>query len=149
VAQSSEEHQFTQKLSLKTGRLAITVRSCLSCQKRNLFLIYVCKKCNYTICTRYECKDISKQILCRKRRGSDSSLASSVSTFLKSQKSVGLPSIDSVDDISMGDPIRSEQILPLKEIKPCFSYRMRSSSDSEIKNASNDTVDKNNNKTRN
>jgi hypothetical protein len=147
VTQCSDEHQFSQKLSLKTGRLAITVRSCHSCNKRNVFLIYVCKKCNYSICTRSECKVLSGQILCRKRRGSDSSLTSSVSTFLKSQKGL-LPSIESVDDIVMGSPI-SEQILPLKEIMPCFSYRMRSSSDSEIKNASNDAGEINNCKTRN
>lgn len=98
----------------------------------------------------------SGQILCRTRRGSDSSLASSVSTFFKrnnnSGSNSGLPSINSIDEelLVVKSMSISQQILPLIEIKPCFSYRMRSVSDSELKNANSESgkqlqTDNNNN----
>lgn len=143
-------HQFIQKISLKTNvSIALSMRPCKSCNKRNVVFMYVCKKCNHIVCQRNECRLSSDQFVCRYRRGSDSSLASSVSTLFsgKSTKtgnsnSSRISSTGSIDEVTSSPVVpdqsvypTSEQILPLKEIKPCFSYRMRSSSDSELKNA--------------
>ena len=93
----------------------------------------MCKKCNYSICQRPDCKIISESVLCRDKRSN--SLANSSSTIFKNGKNV--PTITS----KIGDETNpmSQQILPVKEIKPCFSYRMRSSSDSELKNSNNES----------
>lgn len=89
-----------------------------------------------------ECLDDSSKLICKssKRRPS---LSGSLSIFNFGKSLTSGSMIGAETDLSMsfsgyGDMMdfsNSEQILPVTEIKPCFSYRMRSSSDSEIKSS--------------
>lgn len=131
------KHQFVTKLSLKTGKLAITIRSCDSCNKRITFKILVCKKCNYSICQSLDCMQVSESLLCKglKRRNSlSNSISSSLLNFGKNARFLN-SSISSNEDLLN---VVSEQILPVTEIRPSFTNRLRSSSDSELKNGTND-----------